>query len=275
MLPVEVFQQRRIPGSHNACVYEVTFPGQVENIVADRATPIVLYGTSTRANEAATAADKMIRMGYSRVFILTGGLSAWLASGYSLEGEAPDEALDPNTTVTIQDGDYPVDLNNSIIEWTGRNPNGNHYGTLHLLNGTLKVSGGMIQGTFDIDMNSIKNIDLEGDELQPVLISHLESDDFFFTHLFPKARFVISRSEPIDEQARSAPNFQIHGMLELRGVSVEISFPATVNVLAEGNLTAEAHFDIDRTRWHIRYGSSRFFEHLGMHLVFDPISIQL
>jgi hypothetical protein len=23
------------------------------------------------------------------------------------------------------------------------------------------------------------------------------------------------------------------------------------------------------------YGSSRFFEHLGMHLVFDPITIQL
>ena len=58
-------------------------------------------------------------------------------------------------------------------------------------------------------------------------------------------------------------------------MSTGISFPATFNVLSEGNLTAEAHFDIDRTRWHIRYGSSRFFEHLGMHLVYDLISIQL
>jgi hypothetical protein len=34
-----------------------------------------------------------------------------------------------------------------------------------------------------------------------------------------------------------------------------------------------AHFDFDRTRWNVIYGSSRFFEHLGMHLVFDLISI--
>jgi len=34
-------------------------------------------------------------------------------------------------------------------------------------------------------------------------------------------------------------------------------------------------FDIDRTRWNVIYGSSRFFEHLGMHLMFDPISIQI
>ena len=40
------------------------------------------------------------------------------------------------------------------------------------------------------------------------------------------------------------------------------------------HFTAEAHFDIDRTRWKVIYGSSRFFKHLGMHLVFDLISIQ-
>jgi hypothetical protein len=40
-------------------------------------------------------------------------------------------------------------------------------------------------------------------------------------------------------------------------------------------MTIEAHFDIDRTRWKVIYGSARFFEHLGMHLVFDPISIQI
>ena len=37
----------------------------------------------------------------------------------------------------------------------------------------------------------------------------------------------------------------------------------------------EAHFDLDRTQWNVIYGSSRFFEHLGMHMVFDQISIEL
>lgn len=35
------------------------------------------------------------------------------------------------------------------------------------------------------------------------------------------------------------------------------------------------NFDIDRTKWNIVYGSTRFFEHLGKHLVFDLIGIQV
>lgn len=40
-------------------------------------------------------------------------------------------------------------------------------------------------------------------------------------------------------------------------------------------LLVEAHFAIDRTNWGIIYGSARFFEHLGMHQVFDEISLCL
>ena len=43
----------------------------------------------------------------------------------------------------------------------------------------------------------------------------------------------------------------------------------------ENALLLEAHFDIDKTRWNVICGSSRFFEHLGMHKVFDLISLQL
>jgi hypothetical protein len=40
-------------------------------------------------------------------------------------------------------------------------------------------------------------------------------------------------------------------------------------------INLEAHFDLDRTEWGIIYGSARFFEHLGMHQVFEAISISL
>jgi hypothetical protein len=32
---------------------------------------------------------------------------------------------------------------------------------------------------------------------------------------------------------------------------------------------------MDRTRWNVIYGSTRFFEYLGMHKVFDLISFQI
>ena len=50
---------------------------------------------------------------------------------------------------------------------------------------------------------------------------------------------------------------------------------ATITKTPENGLAAEAHFDIDRTRWGVIYGSARFFEYLGMHLVFDLISFQV
>ncbi len=39
--------------------------------------------------------------------------------------------------------------------------------------------------------------------------------------------------------------------------------------------TAELNSAEIRTKWNIVYGSTRFFEHLGKHLVFDLIGIQV
>ena len=123
-------------------------------------------------------------------------------------------------------------------------------------------------------MHSLKNLNLEGNEWQPVLIAHLKSDDFFFAGKFPAARFTIDSARKIGESL-SAPNFEVEGTLELRGVRNDMKFLATISNLPDGAITAEAHFDFDRTRWNIIYGSSRYFQHLGMHLVFDLISLRL
>ena len=124
-------------------------------------------------------------------------------------------------------------------------------------------------------MNAITNRSLAGNELQPVLISHLKSDDFFFTHLFPTATFTIREGRPRDQAHLSAPNMDLQGELTLRGVSAGLDFAATVTQSPDGTISARASFDLDRTRWNIIYGSARFFEHLGMHLVFDHISIDV
>ena len=124
-------------------------------------------------------------------------------------------------------------------------------------------------------MTTIKNKSLAGDELQPVLIAHLQSDDFFFTKRFPKATFSIREAHLRADPYVGAPNLDVEGELTLRGITANLGFPATASQIAPGVLIARAQFDLDRTRWNIIYGSSRFFEHLGMHLVFDAISIEL
>ena len=76
---------------------------------------------------------------------------------------------------------YHIDTDQSTIEWAGRNPNTKHFGTIGISNGQVSISNNNITGVIEINMNSIENFSLKGDELQPVLISHLNSDDFFFT----------------------------------------------------------------------------------------------
>lgn len=269
------FRRRHLPGARNACVFEVTFIEQVKSITASKNSEILLYGSSRRSLDGVTAAEKLALDGYTRLHVLNGGIEAWRAAGLPLEGEAVDEPSDPQTLLTLEDRSYRVDPDQSIIEWRGRNPNTTHFGTVRIVSGELSAKSGIITGQFDIDMDSVANINLEGDELQPTLIAHLKSDDFFLTKIFPRAGFEINTAVPVKEPYLSLPNYEINGTLELRGVKAQQHFAATVSKTPENGLIAEAHFDIDRTRWGIIYGSARFFEYLGMHLVFDLISVQV
>ena len=275
LLSQEHFAIRHIPGAQNACVFQVSFLDDLAIAAPDKQVPIVVYGASPYSQDAATALEKLDRAGYENITFLEGGLEAWRGHGYDLEGEAPDQQDDPQTTVTLPDGQYTVDADASQVEWAGRNPHSRHIGAVDIAHGVIDIKDKTITGTVEIDMNTIHNIDLEGDEYHPVLEAHLRSDDFFFTKMFPKAVFALKDAKRIEPGWLTAPNYHVKGELNLRGVSADLEFDATVALIDDGSLVMEAHFDMDRTRWKVIYGSTRFFEHLGMHKVFDLISFQI
>ena len=275
LLPPEHFGKVHIPNAKNACVFFVSFLNDIAAVVPYKLTPVVVYGSSIRSQDAAMALEKLDRAGYEQVSFLKGGLEAWRGAGYDIEGEVTDQQDDPQTTVTLPDGQYTVDSEASQVEWAGRNPNSRHIGTVDIAKGVIDIKDGTITGTVEIDMNTIHNINLEGDELQPVLEAHLRSDDFFFTKMFPKAVFTFKEAKRIEPGWLTAPSYHVNGELNLRGVSADLDFDATVALLEDSSLVLEAHFDIDRTRWNVIYGSTRFFEHLGMHKVFDLLSFQI
>ena len=269
------FEKVHIPGAENACVYEVTFLDQVGGVVPDRSAPVVVYGVGADTWDAPTAAEKLVRAGYGDVSALRGGIEYWRKAGYPLEGVAAGAPEPPETEAILPDGTYRVDPEKSVIEWAGRNPSTRHHGSVRISKGEIRVNDGTATGAFTVDMESIENFSLQGDELQPVLIAHLKSDDFFFTELFPTAQYTIESATPIADAGIGLPNYAVTGQLTLRGAKTGLDFAATANRIEDGGIAAEAHFDIDRTRWGVIYGSSRFFKHLGMHLVYDLISIQV
>ncbi len=275
LLPPDHFSKVHIPNAENACVFFVSFLEDLAAVVPDKLSPVVVYGSSIRSRDSAIAVEKMARAGYQNIHYLEGGLEGWREAGFALDGDAVNLPDDPQTTLSLHDGKYIAQSTSSQVEWVGRNPNSRHMGTVDIAQGVVEIVDGKISGLIEVDMNSIHNTNLEGDELQPVLEAHLQSDDFFFTQMFPKAIFDFKGAKLNELGGLTAPNFQMKGQLTLRGITAPLEFNTVVSSIDADSIALEAHFDIDRTCWDIIYGSTRFFEHLGMHKVFDLVSLQL
>ena len=72
---------------------------------------------------------------------------------------------------------YKVSTLDSKVIWTGEKLAGKHTGTINLSQGDLQFDGDKLTGgSFTIDMNSIVDLDLEG-EYKSKLEGHLKSDD--------------------------------------------------------------------------------------------------
>jgi polyisoprenoid-binding protein YceI len=269
VLPEEVFAARRIPGSRNACVYEMAFAANATGQLPDRSAPVVVYGAGGGSQDCEVAAAQLLAAGYTSVSKFPGGLDEWTACGFPVEGHGrlPGEA-------PPADGDYVIDRQKSVIRWTGRNLFNHHSGTVGLAGGRLTLAGGRLVGAeLRIDMRSIACEDLTDRNLNALLLKHLAHSDFFDTANHPEATFSLQACEPIDGAAPGTPNFILAGTFTLRGVSRPLSFPMVAADAGDGTLTGQALIELDRTEFGSIYGSGRFFRFLGQHVVNDIVHL--
>ena len=172
---------------------------------------------------------------------------------------------------------YKVDVQKSSVRWAGYYlfSFGEHNGTINLKKGELVMTNDQLTGgSFEIDMNSIKNLDMAADDGGNDLVNHLKSDDFFATEKFPAALFEITKVEPIKDARADQPNVDITGTLTLKGVKNTLKFPATVK--QNGTmLSAKARFKFDRTKWNVQYNSGKIFSDVGDSAISDAIGMEL
>jgi rhodanese-related sulfurtransferase len=261
-----------VAGAQNACVYEVVFLERIIETVPDRNTELIVYDATGAAKAAEVARDRLLQAGYSRVFILAGGLSAWNDGGFSVE-RVGDAALPDRAS---EDGAYRIDIENSRLEWIGRNLNNRHIGQLAILEGELIIVAGVpSSGRIVVDMHSLVNLDLQDAGYRDMLISHLKSDDFFAVDHYPTASLVLTGWESDTTLFQEAPSGIATGELTIKGISRPVRFRAIAAPQPDGSIKIHAAFDIDRTLWGVLYGSCKYFERLGMHLVHDTVSVEL
>ena len=278
VLPPEHHTRMHIPGSRQACVFETAFSEHMEKLAPDPETPIMVYGAGASL-DAAVATAKLLGLGYRNVRMWPGGLNTWRMAGLPLEGEDPCAPLEKNPAPP--EGEYELQPLEGDIRWTGRNAHSSHYGHLFLKSGYLRMERGRNgpegEGEIIADMGSIADEDLAGSPWQRVLLAHLASEDFFHSALYPEARLRISRLYPLPDTLRressGVPDHLIRGEAVIRGRSERVDIPAILRRDGDG-LVLTLRADLDRTRWGVLYGSSKFFRCLGMHKVDDIIRLE-
>jgi polyisoprenoid-binding protein YceI len=165
---------------------------------------------------------------------------------------------------------YTIDPQKSKIIWTGKKVTGEHTGTVSIENGEVHVDGENLQlANVKMDMNSITCTDLTAEEWNKKLVGHLKSDDFFSVENHPHSVF-----EATGFKTGAGENqYIVTGKLTIKGITHEISFPATVEV-NNGEVSANGTAKIDRTKYDIKYRSGAFFKDLGDNLIYDDFEIE-
>ncbi|WP_207434588.1 YceI family protein [Sabulibacter ruber] len=189
--------------------------------------------------------------------------------GFLLAGCETDDA-EVNETKTS----YTLDAETSVVKWIGSGPGVTHDGSFAVSSQNLEVVNGQIRkGTFTIPISSIKNFDLPPN-LQPALLEHLKSPDFFNMVLYPEASFTITEVKPYKgktPEGVDGANYLITGDFKMLNKTHQISFPANVTFQAS-TLSAKATFKIDRTKWGMTYAADPA---LGEHHIYPEVALEL
>ena len=180
---------------------------------------------------------------------------------------------------TAEGKTYTVATDVSKVMWEGTKPIATHNGTVNISEGTVIVNeDAIVGGSFTLDMNSITDLDLEGDK-KAYLESHLKglddkkADDFFNVNKYPTAKYEITKVTKKEGDPNG--NILVYGNLTIKDITKSVGFTANVD-MADGMVRVSTpQFKIDRTEWGIKYNSPSFFENLADNAINNDIGLKI
>ena len=160
---------------------------------------------------------------------------------------------------------FKVDVENTALNWKGHKPTGSHTGTITLASGDIVLKNNkIIGGNFVTDMNTIKD-----DDGSEKLEGHLKSEDFFEIAVYPTSKFEII------ETANKGEKIHVTGNMTIKGITKQITFPATLSVNNNLVTLTSDSFKINRADFNVKYKSKTFFNDLKDKFVNDEFDFQL
>ncbi|MBP0613438.1 YceI family protein [Chryseobacterium sp. cx-311] len=193
-------------------------------------------------------------------------LSAALTLAACKESKTDTAATSAEQTVATAAGDnFTVNTEASTVNWTayhkgGLNP---RFGTTKAT-GTFTVeNGALTAGSLVSDINTLttdpKAVDpaMSDGKTSADLDAHLKNEDFFDVTKYPSVKFDITKVEDLaagTESKIAGANKTVSGNLTIKDKTVNVSFPAKVEV-TENGLTMVSSFTINRQDWGLTYGT--------------------
>ena len=163
---------------------------------------------------------------------------------------------------------YQIDTEASTLSWQAERLTGSgHTGLAPIVGGMIiQDDEEFIGGEFIILIDEITE-----SKSNDRFLGHVKSDDFFNTEEFPTATLEIT-DVVVSEDAPDS--YEVTGDLTIKGQTNEVIFPANISV-NDGDLTASASFEIDRTLWGITFESASLFKELGDKAIKDEIQFEV
>src|SRR5690606_16087606 len=166
-------------------------------------------------------------------------------------------------SVSAQKVTKEVDVEKSSLIWKGHKIGGSHEGTITLKKGTLYFEKDkLIKGDFTADMSSISSTDLSGKGKER-LDAHLKSEDFFDVEKYTEATLVFTKIREVSKNV-----YNITSDLMIKGIKQEVNFDLTVT-----KNEASTSFEVDRTKFDIKYRSGTIFPELADKAIKDNFDI--
>ena len=173
-------------------------------------------------------------------------------------------------TLLFSSVSYQLDTKLSSLEWVGSKVTGSHNGLIDFDFGSITlVDGDLTEAKLRVDMNTIRNLDIESEKYRKYLEDHLKDDDFFGVDSFPSSEIIYISS---DEGYKADNKLLITCDLIIKGIKNRITFPIT-SAINDSTAVFSGSVNIDRTIYDIKYKSKSFFPDIGDAFIYDEFKI--
>ena len=166
------------------------------------------------------------------------------------------------------DGQYTMNLDQSIIQWQGSKATVTESGTVPFRSCIFDVRDSrLVSGNVVVEMNGIKVTSIEGLGARN-LGKHLREEDFFDVAEYPTAAFTFDKG-----RTDGRGNLVLEGKLNIKGISKPAT--ATLSFGSSDPVVASVNMSFDRADFNVRYGSGSFFDNLGDDLISDQVHLKM